>query len=385
MLALTAERLLTPIDDLPRPLVLIEHGRIVDVASRSERAIPPQARHVDLPGAVLAPGFVDIHIHGAAGHDVMQADVTGLSAIATLLAKHGVTSYFPTTVTASDDVTLRALDALANAIDDAADVNSAGARPLGIHLEGPFLSHARRGVHPPAELQQPTLARFDCFWQAARGHIKMMTIAPELPGAVEVIAEASRRGVCVSLGHSDADFAATLRGIEAGGRHTTHTFNAMRPLGHRDPGILGAVLTDTRVSADIIADGIHLDPAVVRLFLQLKGADQSVLITDGMAATGMPDGRYRLGPLEVEVKDGRCLSNGSLAGSVLTMDRAVRNVMAFAGWSLANAVRIATLNPAQAAGINDQAGRLVPGAPADILVLSPTGEVLQTILGGRIA
>jgi N-acetylglucosamine-6-phosphate deacetylase len=386
MLALTAERLLTPIDDLPRPLVLIEHGRIVDITSRSERAIPPQARHVDLPGAVLAPGFVDIHIHGAAGHDVMQADVTGLSAIATLLAKHGVTSYFPTTVTASDDVTLGALDALANAIDGAAaDVNSAGARPLGIHLEGPFLSHARRGVHPPAELQQPTLARFDGFWQAARGHIKMMTIAPELPGAVEVIAEASRRGVCVSLGHSDADFAATLRGIEAGGRHATHTFNAMRPLGHRDPGILGAVLTDTRVSADIIADGIHLDPAVVRLFLQLKGAEQSVLITDGMAATGMPDGRYRLGPLEVEVKDGRCLSNGSLAGSVLTMDRAVRNVMTFAGWSLANAVRIATLNPAQAAGINDQAGRLVPGAPADILVLSPTGEVLQTILGGRIA
>jgi N-acetylglucosamine-6-phosphate deacetylase len=143
------------------------------------------------------------------------------------------------------------------------------------------------------------------------------------------------------------------------------------------------VLTDPRVSADIIADGIHLDPAIVRLFLKLKGAEQAVLITDGMAATGMPDGSYRLGPLEVEVKDGRCLSNGSLAGSVLTMDRAIRNVMAFAGWTLAGAVRIATLNPAHAAGIS--AGSLVPGARADMVALSPTGEVLQTILGGRIA
>jgi len=176
-----------------------------------------------------------------------------------------------------------------------------------------------------------------------------------------------------------------MRGSEAGGRHATHTFNAMRALGHRDPGILGAVLTDTRVSADIIADGIHLDPAIVRLFLKAKGPEQSVLITDAISATGMPDGRYRLGPLEVEVKDGRCLSNGSLAGSVLTMDRAVRNVMAFAGWSLAAAVRLATLNPAQAAGISDLTGRLVPGAPADIVVLSPAGDVLQTILGGRIA
>src|SRR5258708_7825772 len=290
-------------------------------------------------------------MRGGGGHEGMEADVVGLSEIAGLLVRHGVTSYFPTTVTAPDDATLRALAALADAIDVAAGDRDPvgrprGARPLGIHLEGPFLSHARRGVHPPEDLREPTLARFDRIWQAARGHIKMMTIAPELPGALEVIAEAARRGVCVSLGHSDADFAATLRGIEAGGRHATHTFNAMRALGHRDPGILGAVLTDTRVSADIIADGIHSDPAIVRMFLKLKGAEQSVLITDGMAATGMPDGRYRLGSLEVEVKDGRCTSGGSLAGSVLTMDRAVRNVMAFAGWALANPVRLAPPDPA---------------------------------------
>jgi N-acetylglucosamine-6-phosphate deacetylase len=316
----------------------------------------------------------------------MEADAGGLSAVAALLAKHGVTSYFPTTVTATDEDTLKALENLAVAIELAAnDRSRAGARPLGIHLEGPFLSHTRRGVHPTSLLQEPTPARFDRYWQAARGHIKMMTIAPELPGALEVINEAARRGVCVSLGHSDADFRTTMRGIEAGGRHATHTFNAMRTLGHRDPGILGAVLTDTRVSADIIADGIHLDPAIIRMFLTLKGADRSVLITDGIAATGMPEGRYRLGPLEVDVKDGRAMSNGSLAGSVLTMDLAVRNVMKFAGWGLGEAVRLATLNPAQAAGINSGTGKLVPGGPADIAVLNQKGEVLQTILDGRIA
>jgi N-acetylglucosamine-6-phosphate deacetylase len=386
MIALTADRLFTPLDVIENPLVLIEDRRITEIAGRPNRSIPPQARHVDLAGAVLSPGFVDIHVHGAAGFDVMEADAAGLAAVAGLLRKHGVTSYFPTTVTASDEATLRALDSLATATERAVGSEpSTGARPLGIHLEGPFLSHARRGVHPTALLQEPTLARFDRFWQAARGQIKMMTIAPELPGAPEVITEAARRGVCVSLGHSDADFATTMRGIEAGGRHATHTFNAMRALGHRDPGILGAVLTDARVSADIIADGIHLDPAIVRIFLKLKGADQSVLITDGIAATGMPEGRYRLGPLEVDVKDGRATSNGSLAGSVLTMDLAVRNVMEFAGWGLSESVRLATLNPALAAGISSRSGKLVPGAPADIAVLSPKGEVLQTILGGRIA
>ena len=385
MLALTADRLLSPLEVIEQPVVLIEEGGILEIASQSERAIPPQARRLDWSGLVLAPGYVDIHVHGSAGHDVMSDDPAGLRAMQTMLARHGVTSYFPTTVTASDDATLHALERLGSAIEQAAsDSNWNGARPLGIHLEGPFLSHARRGVHPVAQLQPPTLERFDRFWQASRGQIKMMTIAPELPGALTVIAEATRRGVCVSLGHSDATLAEAMQGLDAGGRHATHTFNAMRPLNHRDPGILGAVLTEDRLSADIIADGIHVDRAIVRMFLKLKGAALSVLITDGIAATGMPEGTYRLGPLEVEVKDGRCMSGGSLAGSVLTMDRAVRNVMEFAEWNLAAAVRLATLNPAQAAGIPG-AGRLMAGAVADLVGLSPQGEVCQAMLRGRMA
>ncbi len=389
MLALTADRVIAPGQEILNPLVLIEDGRIVEIACSASRSVPAGVRHADLPGTILAPGFVDIHIHGGRGHDVMEDSADGLSVIETFLAQHGVTSYFPTTVTAPVDDTLRALDRLASAIEKIESIaNASGrlrARPCGIHLEGPFLSHARRGVHPPTDLQTASMALFARFWEASRGHIKVMTIAPELAGAEEVIAEATRLGVCVSLGHSDADFAAAERGVEAGARHATHTFNAMRALGHRDPGILGAVLTDERVTADIIADGIHLDPAIVRLFLKAKGLEGSVLITDATAATGMPNGRYKLGPFEVEVKDGRCMIGDSLAGSVLTMDRAVRNVMAFAEWSLADAVRLATLNPARVVGMNQQIGQLSPGAFADIVVLTAAGEVQQTIVRGQMA
>jgi N-acetylglucosamine-6-phosphate deacetylase len=338
----------------------------------------------DLGPGVIAPGFVDLHIHGSAGYDVMDDIAEALPAMEQLLVRHGVTSYFPTTVTAPMDRTLRALERLADAIERRELDNANGkirALPLGIHLEGPFISHARRGVHPPENLLAPTLALFERFWQAARGRIRMMTIAPELEDAPEVIAEAARRGVCVSLGHSDADYAAAEHGIAAGARHATHTFNAMRPLDHRSPGILGAVLTDRRVSADIIADGVHLDPAIVKLFADAKGAAQTVLITDATSATGMPDGRYRLGSIEVDVHDGKCMANGKLAGSVLTMDRAVRNLARFAEWDLSRAVAAASQNPARVARIANK-GALAVGADADFVVLNPEGEVLRTFVGG---
>jgi N-acetylglucosamine-6-phosphate deacetylase len=389
MIAITASTLFTPLERIDQPLLLMEDGSIVEVTSRARREAPAGSRVVDFPGGILAPGFIDIHIHGGAGHDVMEASLDGLPAVERLLARHGVSSYFPTTVTAPLDPTLSALGRLADAIDSANDkaadhspsATEARARPLGIHLEGPFISHIRRGVHPPENLLAPSLAAFEHFWQAARGHIRVLTIAPELPGAVEVITEAVKRGVCVSLGHSDADLAAARAGVAAGARHATHTFNAMRPLDHREPGILGEVLTDSRLSADIIADGIHLDPAIVQLFLQAKGPDTAVLITDATAATGMPDGRYHLGSLELEVKDGRCLAGGRLAGSVLTMDRAVRNIMQFAQWDLQSAVRLATVNPARAAGL-ENGGLLKAGAPADLAVLSPGGDVRKTIVRG---
>jgi N-acetylglucosamine-6-phosphate deacetylase len=395
MLAFTAGKLLTPTGAVDHPLVLIDEGRVLEISARSGRQLPAGVAPSDFGDGVMAPGYVDLHIHGSAGFDVMDEDAEALPAIEQLLARHGVTSYFPTIVTAPMDTILRALERLASAIEkrerdyERKDRNADStdrARPLGIHLEGPFISHARRGVHPPEDLLAPTLATFERFWQAARGRIRMMTIAPELEGAPEVIAEAARRGVSVSLGHSDADFEAAERGIAAGARHATHTFNAMRPLDHRtldhrSPGILAAVLTDRRVSADIIADGVHLDPAIVKLVASAKGPEQTVLITDAISATGMPDGRYRLGSFAVDVRDGRCMADGKLAGSVLTMDRAVRNLARFAEWDLSQAVAAASRNPARVARIANK-GVLAAGADADFVVLSPAGEVLRTFIGG---
>ena len=389
MIALTAAALFTPLERIEEPLLLLDGGTIVEVSSRDRKEVPRNCRVVDFGDGILAPGFIDIHIHGGAGHDVMEAGADALPPVERLLAAHGVSSYFPTTVTAPLDATLSALARLADAVEAAeqnaqapgAQGGSARARPLGIHLEGPFISHKRRGVHPPENLLDPTSAAFDRFWQAARGHIRVMTIAPELPGALEVITQAAALGVCVSLGHSNADLETARAGFTAGARHATHTFNAMRPLDHRDPGILGEVLTDSRLSADMIADGIHIDPTIVDLFLRAKGPDAAVLITDATAATGMPDGHYRLGSLDVEVKNGRCMVGDSLAGSILTMDKAVRNVMQFAQWDLQQAVQLATLNPARVVGLK-QEGSFQAGAPADVVVLSPRGEIRNTIVRG---
>jgi N-acetylglucosamine-6-phosphate deacetylase len=386
MIAFTANCLYTPLERVNQPLLLVEDHVIADVTSTASREIPAGIPVVDFGDAVLAPGFVDVHIHGGAGHDVMSADASGLSAVEQLLSHHGVTSYFPTTVTVPLDQLCATLEHLADAIERASMDNGSRrrrAQPLGIHLEGPFLSHVRRGAHPLENLLPPTVETFNRLWQAARGHIRILTIAPELDGALEVIAEAARRGVCVSIGHSNADLKSAIAGVAAGARHATHTFNAMRPLDHREPGIVGEVLTDPQLSADIVVDGIHLDPMIVRLFLKSKGPDKSVLITDAISATGMPDGHYRLGTFEVEVKNGRCLVDGKLAGSVLTMDRAVRNVMQFAHWDLQQTLRLATLNPARVAGLANR-GKLATGAEADFIVLSPSGEVRKTIIHGEI-
>jgi N-acetylglucosamine-6-phosphate deacetylase len=381
--AFTASRLYTPVEEVQNPLLVIEDGLISEISSRSAKETPGNASLIDFGDAVLAPGFIDIHMHGGAGLDVMRASPSDLPRLGRFLITHGVTGYFPTTVAAPLDATYTALGRLADAIEAAAgNRDSTQARPLGIHLEGPFLSHKRRGVHPPENLVTPTIEIFERLWQAARGHVRMLTIAPELSGAMEVIAEAARRQVCVSIGHSDAEMPTAQNAVQAGARHATHTFNAMRPLDHRDPGIIGEVLTDDSITADIIVDGIHVAAPIVKLFLQMKGRERAVLITDAISATGMPDGRYQLGPIEVDVKDGKCTSNGSLAGSVLTMDRAVKNVLQFSSWSLQDAIRAATLNPARAVGLEQQ-GRLTPGAEASFTVLSPMAEVRKTIVGGR--
>lgn len=378
--AITAAELYSADHRIVNPVVLVEDGRIASVSSRAEAEIPANARVLDFGDAVLVPGYVDLHIHGAAGYDVMEGSDDGLRRMAAFLAAHGVTSFLATTVTAELKHLESALAKIASQIENWPE-NSPLARPIGIHLEGPCISQMRRGVHPPEHVCNPSIELLDRMHRASGGKLALITMAPELPGAIETIREAVARGIKVSIGHTDGTAGDALAAIEAGATHVTHTFNAMRPLEHRAPGVLGIALSDDRLWAEIIADGVHVDPHVVEIFLRSKGMERAVLVTDAISATGMPDGRYRLGEFEVTVAGMRAECDGRLAGSVLTLERAVQNVMRFASWPLARAVRLATANPARVLG-NVQIGKLETGASADITALSPTGAVQQCFVAG---
>ncbi len=369
-----------------QPAILVEDGIIRSIATRDSSPLPAHDVHDDYADATLSPSFFDIHFHGAVGHDVMDGTPAALSAIGRFLATRGVGAYLPTTVTAPTDVTLRALAGIAKYIASSKTFSANdGAQPLGIHLEGPFISHAKRGVHPPDLIQPPSIPVFDKFWEASEGKIRLITIAPEIEGAVELIEHVTKLGVRVSLGHSNANTAETERGLAAGGVSATHTFNAMRPLDHRDPGMIGTVLDTDALYAELICDGIHVHPALVRLFWKAKGRDRAILVTDGMSATGMPEGEYLLGGLNVTVKDGRCTHNGVLAGSVLTLDRAVRNFRAFTSASIGDTLRLVTANPATLTGFAAEQGAVAVGRPANITVLTNAGEVAAIYLRGRKA
>jgi N-acetylglucosamine-6-phosphate deacetylase len=367
---------------LAAPILEIEDGTLISIGSQSGQPIPTGKHHIHFPSAILAPSFFDIHIHGAANHDVMEATPEALATIRKFLASRGTANFLATTVTAPIDATLRSLNGLAKLIEDSELFS--GAKPLGIHLEGPFISHAKRGVHPPDLLLSPNISLFDRFYEAANGHIRLMTLAPELPGAAEFAAHAISRGVRISMGHSNATAAETNQAIAAGATSATHTFNAMRPLDHREPGILGTVLSNDDLYAELICDGIHVDPALVKLWWRAKGPNRAILITDGMAAGGMGDGEYMLGGFKVQVANGKATANGILAGSVLTLDRALTNFMEFTSTEVAAALPLLTKNPATMAGFTEQAGTIQIGQPANFVALSKTGALQASVINGQI-
>ncbi len=376
---ITARRLLRGNTVVEFPRITVDDGHITSIVSGEPRIAGPST--YAFPEALLAPAYLNIHVHGSAGFDVMEGTPRAVHAVGASLASHGVGAYYPTTVTASIDDTLRALDMIAAVIEGGPSADAAV--PLGIHAEGPFLSPAKPGVHPTARLVQPSISLFDRFWQAARGLIRIMTIAPELPDALELIEHASALGVVCSMGHSDASFLQAQAGFHAGARTATHTFNAMRRLDHRDPGVAAYVLDNDALFAEMICDGIHVDPAMVRLYFKSKGEEKAILVTDGMAATGMPEGKYKLGELDVEVANGRCMSGGALAGSVLTMDQAVRNFCVFTGARLEVCAQLAARNPATLMGLDQHWGRLEEGREANLVALSPEGRLLQSFRAGR--
>ncbi len=380
---LTAKRLYDGTRLLDEPIMVLEDGCIASIASRPAGAVPAGAQVLDFPEAILAPAFFDVHIHGAAGHDAMEATPEALAAMGRFLASRGTGSFLATTVTAPMDTTLRAVSGLAKLIVQ--EPTEPAARPLGIHLEGPFLSHAKRGVHPPEFLLAPDIATFDKLFEAAEGQVRLMTLAPELPGAVELASYAARRGVRVSLGHSNATAAETRAAVAAGASSATHTFNAMRTLDHREPGILGEALTDDRLFAELICDGIHSVPEMARLWWRAKGPERAILVTDAMSAAGMPDGEYRLGGLTVQVAQGRATTDGVLAGSVLTLDRALANFLKFTGATVEQGLRLLTRNPAAMTGFERETGRVIVGRPADLVVVSSEGSLEASFVNGRPA
>jgi N-acetylglucosamine-6-phosphate deacetylase len=387
LIAIYAERALTPLEEVRDAVILVDGERIAAVGRRGMIDVPRGATEISSGRGTVIPGFVDVHIHGAGGHDVMEGTDAAFDAVTATVARSGTTSIVATTVTASPDDTCRSVAAIARAAKRGAaatSVTSGAARAeiLGVHFEGPFISAARRGVHPKEWIAAPSVALLDRFIDAADEAARILTLAPELPGALDLVREARRRGVVVAMGHTDASYAEAEAAIAAGARHAAHVFNAMRPFSHRETGVLGAVLTAREVTAELIADGVHVDDAAIRLLLAAKGAERTVLVSDGTAATGMPDGRYRLGSFEVNVTGGVCRSaEGKLAGSTLTLDRAVRHMVSL-GVGLADAVRMATLNPASVLGIEGRKGILAAGADADLVLLDENKNVAGVMTRG---
>ncbi|MEQ1354144.1 MAG: N-acetylglucosamine-6-phosphate deacetylase [Candidatus Acidiferrum sp.] len=364
-----AGRALTPTGEIADAGILIRETVIEAIGPREGMSLPADATEISATDKSAIPGFVDVHIHGAGGRDVMEGSNEALSTVAKTVARHGTTSMVATTVTASADDICRSCEGIAKYIATQHEGPGPRAKVLGIHFEGPFLSEIRRGVHPAEWLRLPSAELLERFVAAAGGNALMLTIAPELLGAIPCIDAAIKAGLVVGIGHTDATYEQARLAMAHGAHHAVHVYNAMRPFSHRDSGVIGAVLTTPDVTAELIADNVHVEEAAMRLLLQAKSANCVILVSDGISATGMPDGKYMLGQMEVTVSGGVCRnSEGKLAGSTLTLDRALRNVVAL-GKSFEDTTRMLTLNPAGLLGLEFKKGALRAGADADILLL----------------
>jgi N-acetylglucosamine-6-phosphate deacetylase len=343
-------RVFTPAEAPPGTWVAVTGGRIEAVGTGDP---PPADETLQLDGKVLAPGFIDLHVHGGGGAQFMSGDPREA---ARFHARHGTTALLATTITASREALVAAVEGIAGCDDPVI---------LGVHLEGPYLSEKRRGAQDPAHLRPPDLAELQDL--LARGPVRMVSLAPELPGALEAIRAIASAGAVAAVAHTDATYEQAHAGILAGARHAIHTFNGMRPLHHREPGVVAAVLGADDVTCELIADGHHVHPAVMALVHRLKGTAGTVLVTDAIEAAGLPDGEYRLGGEPVRVTGGRTEApDGHLAGSTLTMDAAVRMAMAWA--PLEQALAMATTSPAAVLGLTAK-GRIAPGCDADLVIL----------------
>ncbi|MFE1176645.1 N-acetylglucosamine-6-phosphate deacetylase [Streptomyces sp. NPDC058773] len=377
---LTGARIARPSGVVERGRITVEGGFIGDVHSRDlDLAEGASGTVMDLSGHLIVPGFVDMHVHGGGGGSFSSADPEECLRVIETHRRHGTTSMVASTVTGELTDLARQAAVLAELVQQG--------ELAGIHFEGPFISPHRCGAHQPELLRDPDPADVRKLLDAAHGTAVMMTVAPELPGGLASVRLLADAGVVAALGHTDSSYDATREAVDAGATVATHLFNAMPPLGHRAPGPVAALLEDERITVELINDGTHLHPAVLQLAVREAGADRVAFITDAMGAAGMNDGRYPLGPMQVEVKDGVARISegptaGSIAGSTLTLDRAFQRAVTVDGLTVDQAVQSLSATPARLLGIDDRTGALQTGKDADLVVLDAAYEVVGVMRRG---
>jgi N-acetylglucosamine-6-phosphate deacetylase len=380
-LLLFGGKVLTPQGLISDGAVLAREGLIEFAGRRSDLGAVAADKRLDVDGRLVCPGFIDIQVNGGGGALLTEEpSVEAIERITRAHARFGTTSLLPTIVTAPEPRLKECLLAVRRAI--ARPIT--GARVLGAHLEGPFINPKKRGAHDERFIRAPDVELFRRLLQVADGALNVITLAPELPGSEELIGLARRSGVIASIGHTDATYDEATRGIDAGATLATHVFNAMRPLAQRDPGVIAALLESDRVTTGLIADGIHVHPAVLSLVARAKGPERTVLVTDAMPPVGASgeDG-FALEGRRIEVRDGACYTKeGVLAGSALSMNRAIEQMSLAAGCSLVDAIRMATEAPAEVLGMKGKIGVLAKGARADAVICSERLEIWKTIVSG---
>ena len=381
-LAVRGGTIITPDRLIADGLVLAADGRLTYIGPEDEAEPLPDSVIIEAQGKLVLPGLIDTHVHGSHGDDVMLNGAEGIRRISRALLRYGTTSYLPSTISARHDDLLRAIEACVEAEENP----DLAAEIIGVHVEGPFINAGKKGAQPLAGIRDPDPLQCLEYLRAAPARIKIMTLAPELPGGIELVRLLDQHGVIASLGHSEADYETALAAIEAGASHATHLYNAMPQLHHRQPNLTTACLHEPGIRAEIILDGIHVAPEMARLAFKAKGRDGLILITDAMMAVGCADGTYRLGDSDVRVEGEHCtLPDGvTIASSMLTMNRAVRLAISFTGVSMVDAVYMASLLPATLCGVADRKGSLEKGKDADIAVLNEDFSVFATIRGGEI-